>query len=142
MLQEQNVTTIYRQFATADLVRSALIEQGIATARIHVIPDRATDIDTESADGLFDVAIQDLDLPEADTHLYQDAARRGDVIVSARVPVSDVPRVEEIMRQPEVFAEGASAEEVEAELRGERASEAAEHVEPRSADITTMPIGR
>ncbi|TPE49731.1 hypothetical protein [Amaricoccus solimangrovi] len=105
MLREQNVTALYRRFASADLVREALRNEGLANARIHVIPDRVAGIDDAADLGIYDSVLSELDLPEADTRLYQDAIRRGDFVVSVTVEETDVPKVEEIMRHPEAHAD-------------------------------------
>ena len=141
MSQERTVTTLYRRYASADLVRCALRDHGIELARISVVPDRASGIDDATDFGLFDAVIDDLGLPEADARMYQDAIRRGDFVVSATVPVPDAPRVEEIMCHPEAFADRVSPEHAEAEIRRERDSEATEGASPRPVDLT-IPIGR
>lgn len=101
MLKEQNVTALYREFASADHVRTALQNEGIAIARIHVVPDRVAGIDDAADFGLYDSIIGELDLPEADAETYKEAVRRGDYVVSVTVDEADVPRVEEVMRHPE-----------------------------------------
>ncbi|PZQ51504.1 MAG: hypothetical protein DI556_04935 [Rhodovulum sulfidophilum] len=126
MLQEQNVTAIYRRFTSADLVRQALRDHGIEIARVHVIPDRVTGIDDAADFGLYDSVIRDLDLPEADIRAYQDAVRRGDFVVSATVPSSEVPQVQEIMSHPEAFGDRVDRVEARAEPEPEDARLATE----------------
>lgn len=136
MLQEQNVTAIYRRFTSADLVRQALRDHGIEIARVHVIPDRVSGIDDATDFGLYDSVIRDLDLPEADIRAYQDAVRRGDFVVSATVPTSEVPRVQEIMSHPEAFGDRVDRTEARAEAEAE---------DPRLTERpleTTFPLGR
>ena len=101
MLREQNVTALYRRFASADRVREALRSEGIEIARVHVIPDRVSGVDDARDFRLYDSILADLDLPEEDRRTYQEAIRRGDFVVSVTVDSAEVPRVEEIMRHPE-----------------------------------------
>jgi hypothetical protein len=132
---------MYRRFASADLVRLALRDHGIEMDRIHVVPDRASGIDDAADFGLYDAVIHDLDLPEADKRDYQDAVRRGDFIVSARVSSEEVPRVEEIMRHPEAFADRVDQAEFASEIEAEQTASAPGRAEPGPL-TNTMPIGR
>ena len=99
----RNVTAIYRTHAIADLVRRELIELGITSGDIWIIPDRD---DPVSADGhrnnsKYSDQLHDLHLPEDDLRTYQQSVRRGDYVVSAEVDDGYLSRAKEIMRRPE-----------------------------------------
>ena len=98
-----NVTAIYPDHASAELVRKHLLDIGVALDDIRVIPDRAVPVEpggyrasTDYTDQLYG-----LHLPDDDLHTYQHAVRRGDHVVSAEVDEAKVERVKEIMRHPE-----------------------------------------
>ena len=98
------VTAIYRNHATATLVRDEIANLGVAHNDIHVIPDRAEGFEpgTERDVDSFNAELHGLGIPEDDLRGYQNALRRGDHLVS--VEVSDdahLDRVLEIMRHPE-----------------------------------------
>ncbi|QDA36087.1 hypothetical protein E4191_18350 (plasmid) [Paracoccus liaowanqingii] len=99
----RNVTTIYRAFATADLVRQELIDLGITSDNIHVIPDQD---DLVGADGTrsnqkYSDQLHDLHLPEDDLRTYQQSVRQGDYVVSVEVDEDRLVHVQDIMRRPE-----------------------------------------
>ncbi len=96
----RNVTAVYRNYATADLVRIELQSLGISEGHMRVVPDSDTPAGVDSDRGAID-ALHDLHLPEDDVRTYQNCVRRGDYVVSVEVDEEQVPQVQEIMRRPE-----------------------------------------
>lgn len=99
----RNVTAIYRNYATADLVRRELSELGISPGYIHVIPDRDDPVGTDGrrSDDRYSDELHDLHLPDEDLRTYQNSVRNGDYVVSAEVDEEQVGRVHGIMSRPE-----------------------------------------
>ncbi|CTQ32137.1 hypothetical protein [Jannaschia rubra] len=103
----RNVTAIYRTHAVADQVRRELTEAGLLGTHVKVVPDRddALAAGTHRDEASYRTDLDHLGLPEDDQHTYEQAVRRGDYIVSARVDddddTSNLDRVKEIMRHPE-----------------------------------------
>ena len=98
-----NVTAIYPDHTSAELVRRHLLDIGVGRDDIWVVPDRAVPV---AAGGYRDTAdyadaLHRLHLPEDDLHTYEHAVRRGDHVVSAEVDEAQVERAKEIMRHPE-----------------------------------------
>ncbi len=96
------VTAIYRTYASAQQVRDAIVEQGVSSSYVDIIPDTddALEAGATRADDVFD-DLHDLNLPEDDVRTYQQAVRRGDFIVSANVSEDEVATVIALMRTPE-----------------------------------------
>lgn len=102
----RNVTSTYRTYATADLVRRELTDFGISSSDIHVVPDTEISADTAVAEGTrnddrYIEQLHDLHLPDDDLRMYQQCVRRGDYVVSVEIDEDKVVRVQEIMRLPE-----------------------------------------
>jgi hypothetical protein len=99
----RNITAIYRNYATADLVRRELSDLGVSSGDIHVIPDADDGVGTDGRrnDHRFSDQLHDLHLPDEDVRTYQQSVNHGDFVVSAEVDEEQVGRVQEIMRRPE-----------------------------------------
>lgn len=114
----RNVTSIYRTYAVADLVRRELEEVGVSRNHVHVIPDTDEPADAPGRrDDRWTDRLHDLHLPEDDVRTYQHSVRRGDYVVSANVGEDAVDRVQDIMRRPE--AEAYDLDARTEEFRGE-----------------------
>ena len=102
-----NVTAIYRTFATADLVRRELTDLGISAGRVRLVPDRDEPVTAgqHRDDNRYTDQLHDLHLPDDDVRTYQQSVRRGDYVVSVEVDDdAHLSRVKEIMRRPEAEA--------------------------------------
>lgn len=101
----RNVTAIYRNYATADLVRRELNELGISAGNVHVVPDTEEAVDSSGYrdDQRYLDQLHGLHLPDEDLRTYQQSVRRGDYVVSVEVDddSDDMTRVQAIMRRPE-----------------------------------------
>ena len=98
------VTAIYRNHATADLVREELTSAGVDRGDIHIVPDDATPMtgETRADDAGWNDELHRLHVPESDLKTYQNAARKGDYVVSVDLDGDvDLSRIKEIMRRPE-----------------------------------------
>ena len=84
------ITAIYRDLATAELVKTRLEEIGIATRHIHIVSEAAREDD-----------IGTLNLPQDEARTYRQAVRQGHAVVSAEVEDAHVAAVTEAMRHPE-----------------------------------------
>lgn len=99
----RNVTAVYRNYATADMVCQKLADLGISQGRIHAIPDRDEPADAAGRrdDNRHIDALRDLNLPDDDLRTYQHSVNRGDYVVSVEVDEDRLAGVQEVMRRPE-----------------------------------------
>lgn len=99
----RNVTAIYRDYATADLVRRELSELGISHGDIHIVPDREEAVASSGYrdDHRYTDQLHGLHLPDDDLRTYQQSVRRGDYVVSVEIDEDNLQRAQAIMRRPE-----------------------------------------
>lgn len=99
----RNVTAIYRNHATADLVRRELSELGISNGNIHIVPDRDEPVGASGRrdDNRYADQLHNLHLPDDDLRTYQHSVQRGDYVVSAEVDDDQIQRAQAIMKRPE-----------------------------------------
>jgi len=124
----RNVTAIYRNYATAELVKSELAHIGISLGHIHTIPDTEETVEARDPNNeRYMDDLHDLHLPDEDLRTYQQSVRRGDYVVSVEVK-DKLTRVQEIMRRPE-------AETYDLDARHEEFSDEQSYSRNRDADL-------
>ena len=101
---QRAVTAIYRTHAVAELVRDEIANLGVSRGHIHVVPDRDETLEpgTTRDEASYNDDLHALHLPQDELRTYQQAARRGDYVVSVNVDdESHIDGIMEIMRRPE-----------------------------------------
>lgn len=125
----RNVTAIYRNYATADLVKSEVSKIGISSGDIHVIPNKEETVEARgSYNERYMDDLHDLHLPDEDLRTYQQSVRRGDYVVSVEVDEDKLTRVQEIMSRPE-------EETYDLDARHEEFRDAQPYPRKREADL-------
>jgi uncharacterized protein (TIGR02271 family) len=96
---QRAITAIYPSADVADLVRRDLVDLGVGSHDITILPDLNSSM-TMGGDPID--RLHDLGLPETDIRTYQQAIRNGDYVVSVEIDNEDnLSRIQEVMRRPE-----------------------------------------